>query len=177
LVTFVLWSRGRSHWPPKIVMPACSSWRRSGCLAGWCATVPAQALTTACPMATTMAGRPVAKAKVAANRAREVTAKVLRAAMTSVAAVAKRATGPVSAVRRGGMRQPKSMWPRGTKKSKAFSWPTASSSPLHPVHALHQRPQRATTSTSKSSRCLPISEKLKMVTGVDGPSTLAPPTT
>jgi hypothetical protein len=67
-----------------------------------------------------MAGSSVTKEKLAASRAWEVTAKASWAEMMSVATAAKRASGPVSAVRRRGMRWPKSMWPR-EKKSKAFS--------------------------------------------------------
>jgi hypothetical protein len=66
---------------------------------------------------------------------------------------------------------------QGEEEEQSLLLPTVLSSPLLLVCALHQCPQCAAMSTSKSSRCSPTSEKLRMVTGVDGFWTRAPPTT
>jgi hypothetical protein len=150
------------------MMAACSSRSRNGCLAGRRTTVPTQAPAITRPTTAAVVGRMAAKAKTAANRAWEATAKASWAARMFAAIATRRATRPMSAVRRRGMRRPKSTWPRVKRRSKVFSWPMTSSSPLLLVRTLHQCPKRAATSTSKNRRCSPISEKLRKVTGVDG---------
>jgi hypothetical protein len=115
-----------------------------------------------------------ARAKVVASITWEVTTRALWAAKMSAPITVRRATRPVSAVRRKETRHTKSTWPREKRRSKAFSWLTESSSSLHQTCFPHKHPTCVATSTSKNIKCSPILEWPKREIVVDGSLTPVP---
>jgi hypothetical protein len=112
-------------------------------------------------------------------------ARARQGAMMCVPTATRKATGPWNATRRSTMRWPGPTWPKVKKKSRAFFWPTTSSSTCHLLssstpllwHPLPRRQHLTASSTSRNSRSLPILVQRRRTTTVARSSTSVPPTT